>query len=357
MSSHTSDTNLPQRCLLDVFWRLSPEIRNLVYDHVYDGDITNVDTLTLMRVSKQLHLEAGSHFYAKHTINLSFPLSPTMDATVLPPISDCYLPFLKDIGLEFDVGLSRSPMMQEISATIRKLTTIGANFRRITLLIQFPSGMSHFLQSRLDNSTMKEDHSITAALRHLLDSGVSEVVNVTLNGAWFAPGVATNLKARYGKCLKFVELQTSTGLSEINDLALCERPLTSHSSDDLFSTLDIALDDMDEDVISKVSEDLDIFEPVQDMEIDDSALSIFGQDDFEPGDATKTHGDDDTMDWDSDDDVDMDDLIPFEEGEADAFMDSLKAADDLLINESRTKSEIGVLVNLAPQLLPAPFTN
>ena len=354
MSSHTSDANA-RRCPPDIFWRLSPELRNLVYDQVYENDVTNGDTLSLMRASKQSYFEAGSHFFARHTVNLTFPLRPTAGATVLSPVSDRFLPYLKDVGLEFEVGPSHFSRVKEASATIRKLTTIGANFREVTCLIQFPSELSVFLQRKLDDSTMKEDHPITAALRDLLDSGMSQIVNVAMNGAWFAPGVATSLKGRYLERLKFVQLKKSTGLSEIDDPALYERPLTGYSSMDVHKGLGIPIDHVDEYPIARMGDDLDLLVPLHDTEDGDSESFI-----SEPvnlfGDANETSGDDDAADLDSDDDADIEDLVPLEEGEADAIVDNLKDTGELLADEARTQSEIRLLVNMAPHLLFAQST-
>ncbi|KAL5443528.1 hypothetical protein PMIN06_008691 [Paraphaeosphaeria minitans] len=53
---------------------LPAEIRNTIYDQTFDADISNADMLALMKTSQQLHLEAGSRFYANNPFTVSFPV-------------------------------------------------------------------------------------------------------------------------------------------------------------------------------------------------------------------------------------------------------------------------------------------
>ena len=332
----------------NVLWRFSPEICNIIFSQVFDEDLSNRDTLELMRASKQLHSEVGSYFYAHNIFNLSAPFVPQVRATILPPINDRYLRFLKHIGIDCEVGAATLPRVQELASTIRKLTTIGANFQQITFLIQFPAAFSSFLQATLDDVVMEEGHPITTALSHLLGSRVSDLVCIVLNGAWFAPGVATALKNRYSGSLKFMQLDNTVGMIELEDLTVYERPLAGFSSSALRNHFDLDPEDTNELIVTTLSIELDCTESIYPHEDEATAsLLVDGNNDGEfKEDEELTH----------DDDIDMEeDLIPLDDGEMEESMEHLADTDDLLADQAQARREISYLVNIAPELLFTPL--
>lgn len=235
--------------------------------------------------------------------------------------------------------------MKELAATIRKLSTIGANFRQITLLIQFSSVFSFFLQDRLDDMVMEEDHPITAAISDLLSSGISDLIHVVLNGAWFAPGVATALKKRFSERLMFMKLDKAVGMTGLEDLAIYERPLAGFSSSKMCKHLDLYSRDTDELVFTKLATDLDLLGTIPDPESEEGAsLRVSEADDEKEFNAELT----------DDDDVDMEDLIPLDDGEAEEIIQHLTDASNGSADQIHTKSEMQFLVNFAPEILFAP---
>ena len=342
MATSILDTELPDYQPSETLWRFGPEIRNIIFGQVFDNDLSNKDTLELMRASKQLHFEVGSHFYAHNLFNLSAPFVPKPGATVLPPINDRYLRFLKHLEIECEVGSATLPRVKDLAATIRKLSTIGANFRQITFLIQFPSAFSFFLQDRLDDTVMEEDHPITAAICYLLSSGVSDLIHIVLNGAWFAPGIATALKKRFNARLLFMKLDKAVGMTELEDLSIYERPLAGISSSKMCKHLDLYSGDTDELVFTKLATDLDLLETIPNPQSEEGAsLRVSEADDEMEINAELT----------DDDDVDMEDLISLDDGEAEEIMQHLTNANNGSADQIHTKSEMQFLVNFAPEIL------
>ena len=322
-----------------------PELRNTIYDLVYQNDLSSRASLALMQASRQLHLEVSSHYYARDCFNISCPIEPTPGATILPPVNDRYLRFLKEVGIELEVGSASLPRVQETAVTIRNLTTIGAHFDKLTFLIQFPSEFSPFLRARFDDMIMDQAHPIAAAIDHVLGSKVSEVAYIILNGAWFAPGVATKLKDRYGARLQFMQANEKPSLSEISDLALCERPFTGTSSAMLGALFDSkeATHRTHGDRMAARGVDSSFTEPVLGHFDDGSEPSLpFGEEE-------DTKGEEELNDA---DDVDMEaELVAFGDGELDSILDNLNETNGLIADETRMNAELEFLVAFAPQLL------
>ncbi|KAL1610760.1 hypothetical protein SLS60_002430 [Paraconiothyrium brasiliense] len=327
---------------------LPAELRNSIYDKAFQGDLSNADSLALMRASKQLHVEAGSHFYANNPFVIKLPCLGVPGATVLPPINDRYLPFLKDVGIEIDAGCAIRPRVQEIATAIQTLTTIGANFDNISFLIQFPPELSLFLQDRYDDSILDESHPITTALDQLLNSGVSKFVQIWMNGTWFAPGVATKMKACHGSRLKFMDLNEEHNLIELSNPTLYEKALAgccSCTSLKLFGTDG----DDGEDLNTAIGVDLDLIEHILDLNTNHSEPFPNVDDDTDTKNEEVLH---------DEDDVDMEDaLIPLDPGEADAIVENWNHTSSLLADVEKLTQEIEFLVVMAPHMLsPSPET-
>jgi hypothetical protein len=188
------------------FTDLPPELRNAVYDELHESKCRKpykrIDNeLALFSVSKQLHDESTSYFYQHNTmaIDTSFPATDT--ATIIPPIADKYLRFLRRLTIYAAVEEAKSPSTQKVANIIASLATIGANFDQLHIHLRSP--ISKLLNSRVDDSVMTVYHPVTTALQHLLNSGVVKTVFVELKNAWFAPGVAQALAAGYDTRLQF----------------------------------------------------------------------------------------------------------------------------------------------------------
>ncbi|KAF2439388.1 hypothetical protein P171DRAFT_121942 [Karstenula rhodostoma CBS 690.94] len=320
---------------------LPAEIRNVIYDRAFHGDISNTDTLALMRTSKQLHLEAGSHFYANNPFVVSFPGPTVPGATVLPPINDRYLPFLKDLGVEISAGCATRPRVQETATAITRLTTIGAAFDRISVLIQFPPELSFFLQDRCDDPILDKSHPITTALQHLLGSGVSKVVQIWMNGAWFAPGLAAEMKGCYGSRLTFMLINEEHKMIGLGDPVVYEKALTGCCSCTCCKIFGMA-EDGSEDLSTAIGLDLDLVEHV--LDLDTTAREPLLELDEDPD--TKTE--EDLID---EDDIDMEDLISLDPGEVDAIVENWDHTSRQLAHEDMTTKEIEFIVAMAPHML------
>jgi hypothetical protein len=322
--------------------RFPAEIRNILYDRVFHEDISNADSLALMRTSKHLHLEAGSHFYANNPFVVSIPGPSVPGATVLPPMNDRYLPFLKDVGIEINAGCAARPRVQDIATAITRLSTTGAEYDTVSFLIQFPPELSFFLQDRCDEAILDKSHPITAALQHLLKSGVSKVVQIWMNGAWFAPGLAAEMKACYGPRLRFMRDNQEHKLLELSDPALYEKALIGCCSCTPFKIFGIAEHGSD-DLNTAIGPNLDLVEHV--LDLDTTEREPF----LDPDDYADTKTEEDLTD---EDDIDMeDDLIALDPGEANAIVESWDQTYSLLAHEDMMTKEIEFLVAMAPHML------
>ncbi|KAL5423734.1 hypothetical protein PMIN04_003735 [Paraphaeosphaeria minitans] len=320
---------------------LPAEIRNTIYDQTFDADISNADMLALMKTSQQLHLEAGSRFYANNPFTVSFPDPSVPGATVLPPINDRYLPFLKNLGVEISAGCATRPRVQEIAAAIKRLTTIGAEFDKISFLIQFPPELSFFLQNKYDDPILDKSHPITTALQHLLDSGVSKVVRIWMNGAWFAPGLATMMKAHYGSSLKFMLINREHRIIELGDPVMYERASTGLCSCTPLRIFGMA-EDGGNDLNTAVGLDLGMVAHV--LELDRTEHEPF----LDADEDIDTKSEEDLTD---EDNIDMEDLIALDSADVDAITESWDHTSSLLAHEDMTTKEVEFLVAMAPHML------
>jgi hypothetical protein len=209
---------------MTTFTDLPPELRNAVYDEIHESKRRKPyrrteNELALFTVSKQLHDESTSYFYQNNAMDADVA-SPTTDAaTILPPIADKYLRFLRRLAIYATVDVAKSPSAQNVGSIIASLATIGANFEQLHIHLRSP--FSKLLNSRVDDSVMNADHPITVALRHLLGSGVAKTIFIELKNAWFAPGVAQAFAAPYG-----TRLQLSLANRSMTGPCVMERSLT-----------------------------------------------------------------------------------------------------------------------------------
>jgi hypothetical protein len=218
------------------------EIRNALYEELLGSDSNpdrrNQNELATFSVSRQLHDESSSYFYQHNALTIDAPSTATHTATVLPPISDRYLRYLRRLTIHALVGQSTLSCTRKVATAIAALAGIGAQFTELNILIQSPQ--SRVLNSRVDDSVMDSNHAITEAIRTVLRSNVTNTFRIQLKGAWFAPGVAQALKAEFSSQLEFV---ADNNTLVINTSAL-ERPLTGRYSSTHLTELDLSDEDI-----------------------------------------------------------------------------------------------------------------
>lgn len=185
------------------------ELRNSIYDallsrpQIPSEQLNSNDALSLFSVSKQLHDEASSYFYQENEICIDTPSPMTESATVLPPIADRYLRFLRRLRVRATIGCADAMLHSRIARTICSLASTEAKFDKVHISIQ--SSLSRLVTSRVDDSVLDQFNPITIALRTLLNSGVAKTVHIHLRGVWFTPFVAFDLGRKYGDSLLFVD--------------------------------------------------------------------------------------------------------------------------------------------------------
>ncbi|KAF1941711.1 hypothetical protein EJ02DRAFT_193705 [Clathrospora elynae] len=225
------------------FSDMPAELRNAVYSELLQDTQSckhprrTDNELALFTVSKQLHDESTSYFYQHNGMDIDAPTHATRTATILPPIADKYLQFLRRLTIYATTAQAKLPVAQRVASTIATLATIGANFEELHILIQSP--LSKLINSRVDDSIMDAKHPITVALWNLLESGVAKITRIELKNAWFATGVAQALHAKYDSRLQFL-LNAKTPTT---DFVVLERHLTGHFASSHLTSL--GLDDND----------------------------------------------------------------------------------------------------------------
>jgi hypothetical protein len=219
---------------------LPAELRNVLYGQILPPPNTSgrmSNGLALFTVSKKFHFESTSYFYQHNAISVSAQSTITDTATILPPIPDQYLRYLRRLALWGTVSYSSATSTLKVANTIASLATIGADFEELHIHIRSP--FSKLLNSRVDDSVLDTDHQVTIALRQLLYSGVAKVVRIELKNVWFAPDVAVTLQDQYADRLEFC---TADNLN--NDPRSLERPLTGRSTNGHLTALGLNDADM-----------------------------------------------------------------------------------------------------------------
>jgi hypothetical protein len=217
------------------------EVRNTLYEELLGGDrkrdLRDRNELATFAVSKQLHDEASSYFYQHNAVAIHAPSPATDTATILPPIADQYLRFLRRLTIHVLVGPSTVSWTRKTATTIAALAGTGAQFTELNILIQSP--LSRILNSRVDDSIMDNNHAITVAIRTVLRSGVAKTFRIQLEGAWFAPGVAQALQAEFGSQLEFFAEDSTLE----RNTSIFERPLLGRYSSTHLTELDMSDED------------------------------------------------------------------------------------------------------------------
>jgi len=232
---------------------LPAEIRNIMYEKLLKGESLaqhrKFNELAMFTVSKQLHHESSSYFYQHNNIAVDAPSNATDTATVLPPIADRYLRFLKRLTVHTSVGQPTLPGTVKVAAAIAALSTAGVRLEELNLIISSP--LSHLLNSRVDDSIMDSTHPITWAIRDVLRSGVTKTLRIQLENVWFAAGIAQALRTTFDSRLEFYINGTPA-----EDTSLLERALTGRYTSTHLTTLGLNYENISNNSCSNLSSPL-----------------------------------------------------------------------------------------------------
>jgi len=186
------------------FFSMPAELRNAVYGQLLEGGDPRHQVhknFGLFTVSKEIHDESTSYFYQHNAMAIDVSSPATHTATILPPIADKHVRYLRWLSVYATTAEAHSSRQQKVANTIASLAAIGAKFEHLHICIQ--SSLSKLVNSRVDDSVFRIDHPITVALRQLLESGVAKIVSLEMCNTWFTPDVAQKLQAQYGTRLQF----------------------------------------------------------------------------------------------------------------------------------------------------------
>ncbi|OAL54772.1 hypothetical protein IQ07DRAFT_276627 [Pyrenochaeta sp. DS3sAY3a] len=358
---------------MKTFTTIPAELRNEVYERILSKDGREVIAGAIFRVNRQVHREATSYYYENGNFFVETPTSNTPGATILPPIADKYLRYLRNLSVYATTGQGSMQNVQDAASTIATLPAIRARFNKLTIVIW--SRLSNLLNSRVDDSVMDWYHPITVALRGVVASGVARQVVVDLRGAWFAPGVVNQLQSQAITPLDFYrsgapcfdpnDLQrtlsgrfASTHLTALGvDNAHMEPPSpgpgpspspvsSSLSTLDTFSVSSFSLGN--DDGLSAGASSSGLSEP---------DVPFFDEEDIQEWEEGAEEDEDVEMGMEEEEDEEEEDLEEFRDedlemeevpqAEADAIMANMYEVEQMLANER----DISYMVNFMPELL------
>ncbi|KAF2623523.1 hypothetical protein BU25DRAFT_414277 [Macroventuria anomochaeta] len=347
------------------FTNLPAEMRNIIYGKLLTDAVANPvrlnDTFSLLTTSRPVHEEAASYFYQHNTFTVSLPATThnqersSQDATILPPISDKYVKYLRHLTIDVRLNISRAPDCANHLAALANLDTA-----LFTLTLNLSSNTSRVLTNRVDDCVLHAKHPITLALQHLLSSNLAQSVRINLNNVWFAPGLATQLQTEFKYSLELATSTTFPSLErapinqttqsylyalglEARDVEDAEEIQPPSSSADFFPSLPSSW--------SSALSALDQFSPTEHLYEDPGDLRefpkmgradslfdepIFDMDDLEEGSEVELTEDDDVGD------EEMEGIDDF-----DAILDNMEDVVQRRVNEM----DVCYMTNFAPEML------
>ncbi|ORY04961.1 hypothetical protein BCR34DRAFT_604676 [Clohesyomyces aquaticus] len=192
----------------DSLARLPNEVRNRIYDFLLNFDTDEgypyidvrggrkpPNSLAIFRVNRMYHAKTSSYFYSENFFELGPPIfgytlhdraELRLRAPLLPPISDIYVRFLRNIEIVIPAEKSNIFNLAEHVGLISVLTRTGGQF--LTVIINFsasPYPGRQFLHA---------NHTIIQSLHALIKSCVVKVLFIDLNKRlWFTKGVGAAL--------------------------------------------------------------------------------------------------------------------------------------------------------------------
>ena len=364
------------------FFDMPAELRNVVYGQLLGGRDSRQQVhknFGLFTVSKQVHDESTSYFYQHNAMDIDVPSPATRTATILPPIADKHVRYLRWLSVYVKTAEAHSSRQQKVASTIASLAVIGAKFEHVYICLQ--SSLSKLVNSRVDDSVFGMDHPITVALRQLLESGVAKIVSLGMCDTWFRPDVGQKLQAQYGTRLEFVSSSERmvdprtlerrltgsyvsthlTGLG-LDDEAIADArcpPIpfgssTSSTPSSLIGCVASAFADLD--TFSVTASGLGQDELADEHDADETCAGeeelFFSMEDVEEWEAsTREHGPgecNDSQDMDLDDDDNEDEeMVEIPGEEIDAIMANMEEAAHYSVNDA----DMSFMVNFAPALL------
>ena len=333
-----------------IFINLPPEMRNSIYNMLLTDSTPN---LSMLAAARLLHEEAASYFYQHSAFAVDLLGERTAGASILPPIPDKYLKYLR--RLTINVCLNTSWAI-DYAERIEALANTDATLS--TLVLNFTSNTSRVLSRTVDDCVLHASHPLTLAMTHVLHSSAVQSVRVNLDNVWFTPGLATQL---FDSSQGRLELLTScnsleralvgrTTHSHLFDLGLEARDLQDaedlhHASSyplissSLPSSLSSALSELDQfsptDFLGGEAGDLQGLGKIERV---DSLFDepIFDVDDFDEG---TEEGLDKADDVDDEDMMDVDDF--------DAILENMEEVAHRRANEM----DVCYMTNFAPELM------
>jgi hypothetical protein len=362
----------------DLFFKLSPELRNLIYRELLDSEnkvtnpITNSSTsaFALFRTSRYIHAEMSTFYFAtgQFVANICSCGAPT--PYIFPSVPDRYLGLIKHFHIKLRTGCGLFPAVQETAKKLTRLASVAERLEDVSITIRAAEGLSSVLNSRMDDSVMDVSHPITVALRHMLDTKASRIVHLRLENAWFATGVAAELQADFGHRLRILPVDDDGNSSATTSARSYERDLTGYSSISVLQNLMLPATDTDQDGLSSspfldassntsLGPDPDLVEPSMntrfdnqeeyDIYLDPCMITDFDNDGDDDSKLTvDTEGKDVTVS----DDINIDeDLLPIDQDEVEAMATAWEASEDDDSDYVMTGINIKFLVILAPQCL------
>jgi hypothetical protein len=359
------------------FNNLPPEVRNMMYEQLLMGESRpqhrDSYELAMFTVSKQLHNESSSYFYHHNDIVVDVPSATTETATILPPIADQYLRFMRRLTIHAFTGQANMPQTLKVATTIAALSGVGAHFAELNLLIESP--LSHMMSSRVDDPIMHASHPITMAIRTLLRSNITKLLRIQLKNSWFAPSVARALQCDFNSQLEFLVDGAPVQNTSVLEKALTGRDLGSHLTDlglkvedvrdsscgdgssprslafSLPSSLCSAVTNLDTFSVTSFRLDSDDHERRESSHLhkENDNAAFFTEDDIEEWSAFTQEEQDSEEELlgdieDLDEDEDMEDV---EREDIQAFMNNLEDVAHHVANES----DVTYMTNFAPDLL------
>ncbi|KAF2641128.1 hypothetical protein P280DRAFT_303071 [Massarina eburnea CBS 473.64] len=338
------------------FFQLSPELRNMVYDNLFaKEEATPVDNkLAIFMISHNLHLEASTYFYARHHRAFDMRTVVNTSATMLPPMADAYVRFLKHVDISMPAGCASSLSVQQTARRLTALTAINANLEMITFHIGRADGIPTIMNNRLNDSVLDMSHPLVEALRQILNTGTSKKIRIRLSEAWLAKGVGAELRSAFGARIEFVEiigdkLKPVVGLSQLERQSkgfFMSSPLKLFS-DDVGSDIDPSNPsppDSGVSLLSFLSLESDVLPTLlNDMD--------FGTDDID--DADDEPALDDSEESLSDlEDMDLDEeLEPINEAEAAQITTNFMEMETEMLGAEANASSVRILTIMAPDYL------
>lgn len=363
------------------FDKMPAELRNLVYEELFqnskrhDSHQQSNDARALFTVSRQLHDETTSYFYQHNVMTVDATAKTSDAATLLPPLADKYLRYLRRLRMYATTGQAKMPSVQSSASMIASLTTIGAHLDELHIVIC--SHLSNLLNSRVDDSTLDAEHPITVAIYQLLTSNVAKHVYVELKNVSFATGVAHALHSQFGSKLSFVNSKgrtvdwrpleqpltgryssmhlTALGLEEehISSSVSDASSTTSSTPSSLPSSLCSAFTELDAFSVTtfELGHDSETNKTILDDYFEESSAGeqpFFTEDDIEEWQAsTQEHDYSNTQEETHPEDIDDIEMEDVPQVDVEAIMDNLERTAQHIANEQ----DITYMTNYAPDLL------